>query len=115
MNFNDRVSIELGDNGVAQVRFDGSGGFEQIMEAYRESGFPQPLLWLMLPATAALLKGVPLAECEEMEGFGLAVLVDDGQPGVGAGATGSVFGGPSVGFGEPAGPEPDVGDVAVGE
>ncbi|MCE5240323.1 hypothetical protein LLH23_17805 [bacterium] len=34
-------------NGVAGVQFDGSCGFEQFMEAYRDAGFSQPVLWLM--------------------------------------------------------------------
>lgn len=33
--------------GAAGVQFDGMCGFEQIMDAYRDAGFPQPLLWLM--------------------------------------------------------------------
>ncbi len=39
-------TIDLAD-GVARVRFDGTSRFEQVMEAYREAGFPRPLLWLM--------------------------------------------------------------------
>lgn len=38
--------IELAGGG-ARVRFDGTSGREQVMEAYREAGFPRPLLWLM--------------------------------------------------------------------
>ncbi len=34
-------------DGVAQVRFDGRSGLEQLMEAYRKAGFSQPMLWLM--------------------------------------------------------------------
>lgn len=34
-------------DGVAQVVFDGQGGFEQFMDAYRDAGFPCPVLWLM--------------------------------------------------------------------
>ncbi len=39
-------TIEMVD-GVAQMRFDGTSGFEKIMEAYSAAGFPRPLLWLM--------------------------------------------------------------------
>ncbi len=38
--------IDLED-GVARVRFDGTSRFEQVMEAFRDAGFPRPLLWLM--------------------------------------------------------------------
>lgn len=34
-------------DGQAAVVFDGSCGFEYMMDAYRDAGFPHPVLWLM--------------------------------------------------------------------
>lgn len=49
------------EDGVARVRFDGTSRFEQVMEAYREAGFPRPLLWLM--------QGDMWAWCGEQQGM----------------------------------------------
>lgn len=34
-------------DGRAQIVFDGKGGLEQALDAYRDTGFPHPMLWMM--------------------------------------------------------------------
>lgn len=55
------------NQGVAAVRFDGTCGLAELMDAYRDAGFPQPLLWLMDGDISAWCAGQAAPESTEFE------------------------------------------------
>lgn len=61
---NGQISV---NNGGAGVVFDGTCGLEQTLDAYRDAGFPQPLLWLMGGDIWAWCAGQAAPESAEFE------------------------------------------------